>query len=85
MYPLGNVWTHCLRILNITSMCPLGNCPLAPSGAEGGTERGAQCRGMMGNRSLTISQRLSIPHTPQQQKAPEVPEGGMMKFFGTDI
>jgi len=31
MYPLGNVWTHCLRILNVSSMCPPGKCPLAPS------------------------------------------------------
>jgi len=31
MYPLGNVWTHCLRNLNVSSMCPLGKCPLAPS------------------------------------------------------
>jgi len=23
MYPLGNVWTHCLRNLNVSSMCPL--------------------------------------------------------------
>jgi len=31
MYPLGNVWTHCLRNLNVSSMCPPGKCPLAPS------------------------------------------------------
>ena len=31
MYPLGNVWTHCLRVLNVSSMCPPGKCPLAPS------------------------------------------------------
>jgi len=55
------------------------------TGAEGGTERGARRRGTMGKRSLTISRRLSIPHAPQQQKVPKVPEGGTMKFFGTDI
>ena len=31
MYPLGNVWTQCLRNLNVSSMCPPGKCPLAPS------------------------------------------------------
>jgi len=30
MYPLGNVWTHCLRNLNVTSVYPPGKCPLAP-------------------------------------------------------
>jgi len=31
MYPLGNVWTNRLRNHNVTSMCPLDKCPLAPS------------------------------------------------------
>jgi len=31
MYPLGNVWTHCLRNLNVSSMSPLDKCPFAPS------------------------------------------------------
>jgi len=31
MYPLGNVWKNCLKNLNVTSMCPPGKFPLAPS------------------------------------------------------
>ena len=31
MYPLGNVWMNCLKNLNVSSMYPLGKCPLAPS------------------------------------------------------
>ena len=34
MYALGNVWTNYLKNHNVTSMCPPGKCPLAPSGLD---------------------------------------------------
>ena len=37
MYPLDNVWTNCLKNLNVSSMYPPGKCPLAPSGSCGPT------------------------------------------------
>ena len=50
MYPLGNVWTHCLRNLNVSSMCPPGKYPLAPSVCD--------------LVSSPLSQFETPPHTP---------------------
>jgi len=38
MYPLDNVWTNCLKNLNVSSMYPLGKCPLAPSESLGSSD-----------------------------------------------